>query len=269
MFAAPDLICHYSGLPEFQQRQYTFAAHIRNPDKIARPAGVAETRMAVYNELFYNNIAGVLSSAFPVIRSLNSTMQWHAMVRDFFERHHAVTPYITELPREFLDYLRDERRDADDPIFLRELAHYEWAELALSIDQTEIDTHHFNADGNLMQGVPLLSPLAWVLSYQFPVHKISPAFRPDEVSEQTTHIVVYRNLNDEVGFVEINPITARLLHMMDGNRTQSGAALLRQIASEMQHPNPATVIEGGRQILNELYERKILLGTYSASQAGF
>jgi hypothetical protein len=265
MSAAPELIHHFSGIAEFQQRQYAFAAHIRNPDKIARPAAIPEARMAIYNDLFYNNIEGVLTSAFPVIRGLHSDKAWYALVRDFFERHHAITPYITELPQEFLQYLQHERMANDDPLYLNELAHYEWVELALAISKTEIDPCHYNTTGDLMQGMPYLSPLAWSLSYQFPVHRISPEFCPDEIPAEATHIVVYRDHDDKVGFLELNPVTARLLQLIiensDHNDPQSGEAMLSQIAAEMGHPNPQTVIEGGRQILNELHEHQILLGT--------
>jgi len=262
MSAAPELFHTHSDLPDFQQRQYAFAAHIRNPDEHPRPADVPEARMAVYTELFYNNIEGTLSSAFPVIRSLNSEENWHALVRHFFSRHRALTPYLTELPQAFLDYLQNERVNAYDPVFLYELAHYEWVELALGIAENDLSPEHYHSNGDLMEGVPFLSPLAWPLSYQYPVHQISADFQPEEIPKEATHIVVYRDLEDEVSFLELNPVTARLLQLIGENHQQSGAALLIQIAEEMNHPNPATVISSGQQILNELYERQILLGTF-------
>jgi hypothetical protein len=270
MSAAPELfnnkVINQTDLPEFQQRQFAFAAHIRNPDENPKPVDVPDGRMAVYNELFYNNIEGVLCSAFPVIRSIYSEENWHAMVRHFFSRHRAMTPFITELPQEFLGYLQNERVSHYDPAYLYELAHYEWVELALGIATDDLSSEHYNAEGDLMEGIPFLSPLAWHLSYQFPVHKISPAFQPDEMPAEATHLVVYRDLDDEVGFLELNPVTARLLQLMGENSILngqlSGRTLLSQIAEEMNHPNPETVINGGSQILSELYERNILLGTY-------
>ncbi|MCW8827176.1 MAG: putative DNA-binding domain-containing protein [Gammaproteobacteria bacterium] len=262
MSAAPDLFHNRSELPEFQQRQYAFAAHIRNPDEHPKPADVPDARMAVYSELFYNNIEGTLSSAFPVIRSISSDENWHALVRHFFSRHRALSPYLTELPQEFLNYLQNERINNYDPEFLFELAHYEWVELALGIATSDLDTKHFNATGDLMEGIPFISPLAWPLSYQYPVHQISPEFQPRDVPEQMTHIVVYRDLDDEVNFLELNPVTARLLQLISENQHLSGRELLIQLTEEMRHPNPETVIAGGAQIFAELYERQILLGTY-------
>ena len=43
-------------LPEFQQKQYAFAAHIRDPENNPAPSGVEDRRMAIYRELFFNNL---------------------------------------------------------------------------------------------------------------------------------------------------------------------------------------------------------------------
>ena len=76
----------------------------------------------------------------------------------------------------------------------------------MSLDLTGIDP-----DGDLIAGRPVLSPLAWVLAYDYPVHQISPANQPHEPAGQSTFLVVYRNRDDQVGFMEINAVTARLL----------------------------------------------------------
>jgi len=42
----------------FQQHQAAFAAYIRNPENSPLPVGVKPERMAMYRELFFNNIDG-------------------------------------------------------------------------------------------------------------------------------------------------------------------------------------------------------------------
>ena len=49
-----------SRLPAFQQYQYAFTAHIRDPRRNPRPAGVPARRMRVYNQLLYNNLESFL-----------------------------------------------------------------------------------------------------------------------------------------------------------------------------------------------------------------
>jgi hypothetical protein len=250
--------------PDFIRRQYEFAAHIRDPKHQPVPVDVEERRMAVYRELFYNNIEGFLSGTFPVLRSITADESWHAMVRDFFAHHQSRTPLFLEIPREFLNWLRAERTaQADDVPYLYELAHYEWVELALSVAEETVPVAGIDATGDLLDGIPVLSPLAWHFSYSWPVHRIGPDFRPDAPGSVQSCLVVYRNAEDEVGFLEINPVTRRLLELIGEARGLSGRELLEQIASELTHPDPSIVMAGGREILEGLRARSVLLCTRS------
>lgn len=249
-------------LPGFMHTQRNFAAHIRDPQRNPAPQDVEARRMAIYSELFYNNVENFVSSGFPVLRSLYGEQEWHAMVREFFSHHQCQTPLFLEITQEFLDYLQNEREAAaGDPPFLLELAHYEWVELAIAVDEQQLDVTGIHRTGDLLDGIPLLSPLAWPLSYHYPVHRISPEFRPQQPGEQPTHLIVYRDLEDEVGFMEINGVTARLLLLIAAHPAKSGLQLLTQIANELQHPSPETVIQGGLATLQELRAHDILLGT--------
>jgi uncharacterized protein len=194
-----------------------------------------------------------------VLRRILPDPAWHELVRDFFARHRAYTPLFHEIPQELLRYLADERAvQPSDPPFLLELAHYEWAELALSIAEEELDWEDVDPEGDLLAGTPALSPLAWSLAYRFPVHRIGPDYQP---GEQPTYLVVYRDRHDEVGFLEINAVTARLLEHVQDQPTAPGRVHLERIAGELQHPQPERVVEGGRQILEGLRQRDIVLGT--------
>lgn len=226
------------------------------------PAGVEDRRMAVYRDLFFNNVVGFLDNAFPVLRSLYDETAWQRLARAFFADHRCRSPYFAQIAEEFLDFLQNEYRPTDDdPPFLLALAHYEWAELALSIldecpDFATIDRH-----GDLLAAVPVLSPTAWLLSYQWPVQHIRAEFQPREPLAQPTHIIVYRNHRDEVGFIEANAVTARLFQLLDNNEEATGRTLLETIARELDHPSPDVVVDGGHQILTRLHKLDIITGT--------
>ena len=248
--------------PEFARRQYEFAAHIRDPEHKPAPGDVEDRRMKIYRELFYNNVEGFLSSTFPVLRKIHEDKAWHDLVQDYFSNHLSHTPLFLEIPREFLGWLENERAHGLNEFpFLYELAHYEWVELALSISEETLEQDNVDPDGDLLAGIPVLSPLAWQLAYQYPVHKISPDFLPDQPGEAPTLLVVYRDSTDNVGFMEINPVTKRLLELIAEGSNPTGKELLQRIAEEMSHPRPAVVINGGMEIMKGLLEKKILLGT--------
>lgn len=247
--------------PGFIQQQFAFASHIRDPQHCPAPADVEDRRMAIYRELFYNNIEGFLESGFPVLRRLLDDDTWQTMARDFFVRHRCHSPLFLDIGREFLDYLNEERgeRDGDLP-FMRELAHYEWIELALSIAETE-ESVPVDSDGDLLEGIPVASSLAWPLTYSYPVHRIGPDFQPREPDAQPTYLLAHRDADDEVQFMELNPVSARLFSMLQDQGNRNGTVLLRQIAEELQHPDTALVIEGGHAILEQWRHMGIVRGT--------
>jgi len=245
----------------FVQQQYAFAAHIRDPASHPCPADVVDAHMAVYRELFYSNIEDFLANTFPVLRQITADAAWHALVRDFYRRHRAQSPLFLEMPREFLCYLETERGALpDDSPFLAELAHYEWVELALTIDEQALDFSGVDPDGDLLAGRPALSPLAWSLSYRYPVHRIGPALRT--AAAQPTFLLAYRDRRDDVGFMELNPVSASLLAQLRDDNRATGRDMLERIAAQMQHPDPSVVIEGGLAILQAMRARDIVLGTY-------
>ena len=249
-------------LLRFQEAQYQFAAHLRDPEHNVAPAGIEDRRLQIYRELFYNNVEDFLANAYPVLRQLTPDAIWHARVRDFYARHQCHDPLFHRVAEEFLRFLESERGEhPDDPPFLRELCHYEWVELALSVSALELTPELAEPNGDLLEGRPLVSPLAWTLAYEWPVHRISPEMIPDAPGEQPTYLVVNRNRHDEVRFMEVNAVTARLLQLLEEDTASSGRALLQRIAEEIGHPQPEAVVEAGAAILADLRERDILLGT--------
>lgn len=250
-------------IPEFQRAQYAFTAHVRDPNVNARPADIEDRRMAIYRNLFYNNIQGFIANGFPVLRQLYNDTDWHRMTRDFFAHHRSHTPYFLEISQEFLKYLQDERApQPEDPPFIKELAHYEWVELALSVSEDEPDWARIDPAGDLLNGRPVLSPLAWLLSYQYPVHKIGPDFRPEVPGEQPTYLLVHRDAQDKLGFMEVNPVTARLVALLEESPESTGSELLVRIAEELKHPQPEQVMQGGAQTLTQLHGAGVVLGTW-------
>ena len=251
---------------QFQDKQYAFAAHIRDPDNTVAPEGIEDRRMAIYRELFFNNFNNLLGTFFPVLRKIHSDEQWHRMIREFMKIHRAKTPYFLELPEEFLDFLRHEYppQENDYP-FLTELAHYEYAELALSIATDENDLAEIDPHGDLLAGTPVKSVLARVFAYHYPVHRIAPDFLPSAADEQLTYLVIYRRSNDKVSFLKLNAVTTGLLDAVENNRDGlSGEALLRELAKTIHYTNVDALLKHGSDALEEMRQLEILAGTRRA-----
>jgi hypothetical protein len=248
-------------MPPFMQVQHTFTQYIRQPDTAPLPDGIEARRMKVYADLFFNNVRNLLASTFPVLHEILGDDAWETLIRDYFTRHRAHTPLFPQMPAEFLHYLQDERTpQPEDLPFLTELAHYEWVELALGIDTREIPpAGEMPSDEAWLQSCPVLSPLAWLLAYRFPVHRLSPDYQPAEPSLQPVYLLVYRNRDDAVGFLELNPVSARLLELISQGEKHTAATLLDTIAKELNHPDPEMVRQGGLEMMRDLFARDVLV----------
>jgi hypothetical protein len=218
--------------------------------------------MKIYRDLFFNNIKSLLGSNFPVIRALYGDDEWSRLIRAFYSEHKCQTPLFPEVAKEFLRYLQDIRGSRpEDPGFLLELAHYEWVELALSIDERDTGTIDADPEGDLLREVPVLSPLAWPLSYRYPVHRIRPDYRPAEPPPEPTHLLVYRGRDGAVKFMQLNHVSRLLLQFMQEDPAATGRSLLRKVSEAIGHNDPETVISKGSQLLEDLRRRGVLIGT--------
>ena len=248
----------------FQKKQYEFAKHLRDPDNAPAPAGIEDRRLKVYRDLFFGNIKGLVSQTFPVLRKFYSDSEWNALIRKFMVEHEAHTPLFLEVSSEFVRYLQDTYQATErDPAFMLELAHYEWAELVVAVMDAEIATAKIVKDGDLLDSIPYVSPSIWSLAYEYPVHQIGPNFSPTSKPDQVTFLLIYRKQDDKVEFMELNAVSARLIELLEQDHKKTGRELLSQIASEMQHPNPQAVIDGGLGLLEDFKAKEIILGTYT------
>jgi hypothetical protein len=248
--------------PDFQKKQYAFAAHIRDPEHQPAPDGIDDRRMAIYRKLFFNNLRNLLGGMFPVIRKISGADRWDRLIRLFMQRHVAATPYFLQLPKEFLEFLQTEyEADDEDYPFLLELAHYEYAEIALSISEEEDDLSGVDPDGDLLAGAPVRSVLARVYAYTYPVHRVSADFLPDEPAEQPVFLAIYRRSDDKVRFLELNPVSAGLLDAIERNESQqTGEQLLRSLAAATGYPDVGAFVHHGADALRELRELEIVIG---------
>lgn len=242
-----------------ESRQQAFAAWLRKPEG-PPPAGIDVRRGALYRQLFFNNVANLLSTFFPLSRSLYTPEAWRALAADFFARHRAGSPYFLDIAREFLDFLAQTRGvHPDDPPCLRDLAHYEWLELVLDVAEEELPVTGIDPQGDLLAGVPVLNPVAVLATYAWPVHRVvagEPLPPPQE-----TFLLGWRDPSDRVRFMAVNAATAHLYARLRESPAMTGREAARAVAEASAHPEPAAVLDGAAGMLRQWRERHIVLGT--------
>lgn len=235
---------------------HALAAHVRDAATHAGPPGIEDRRLAVYRELVFNNLDGLLAGTFPVIRRTLGDTGWQALLRRFLAHHRSETPLFTRLGLELVAFL--EADDDDTRPWLAELAHYEWAELGLQLSDATLPAH--DPGGDLLDGVPLLSPLAWPLACRWPVHRLGPDCQPAEPPPAPTLVLLRRDPGGRVHFSLLSPLLYRLLGLVAANEGRSGRALLRQLAEEAGHPDFDVFLGEALPMLERLRTEGVLPG---------
>ena len=238
---------------DFQHYQLAFTAHIRDPSANKKPGRVQNTRMAIYREIVFNNVFSSVSACFPVCKSMMGARAWRKLVRAFFANHQAASPIFREIPQQFLQYINTK---IDLPIYFQSLAHYEWVELAVASLQTDLIKLSKTID--LLNEKPILAPAHMLLSYDYAVQSISKRHLPKGTEQ--TYLLVFRNAENKVKFIELNPITFQLLNLIKTNQL-TGKQALTMLAEEIAHPDVDAIITFGAEILADLAKQQAIIGS--------
>jgi hypothetical protein len=243
-------------MKSFQVIQHDFIQHIKNPQANPFNGDIEDRRLKIYRELFFNNILGFLSSGFPVLESLYSDQQWKELGRKFFIEHRCRSPYFIDISKEFVEYLSSEYALTEsDPVFMSELAHYEWLELDVSVRKSNQSATAWDGHSQIIQ--VQVSDLASLVSYQYPVHQISVDFIPAQASE-VVYLVIYRDATDEVNFTLLNAVSAHLLNTIMQQGVVSVDSLSRIMIEAMPQLDVQQITESLQQVLQELLMQQIL-----------
>ncbi len=249
----------------FAAYQTAFAARIRDPHAAPRPPGASARRMRVYEKLLCNNLEGFLLACYPVTRKLLGVPAWKRTVRRFFAGHRCHSPLFRDIPGAFLDWMETRHAALFPELpFLPEFMHYEWLELSVSVAPEEADPDAIEPDGDLLEDRPALNPTARLACYRYPVHRIGPRFEPGAPDGQTWCYLLHRDATDDVRFTVLNPVSARLVELIQRERPRGREALAR-VAAELNQPCSDSFIEAGHHLLRELRQSGALLGAWRTS----
>jgi hypothetical protein len=128
-------------------------------------------------------------------------------------------------------------------------------------------------EGELMKAVLVPNPVLWSLAYRYPVHQIGPDFQPDEAPQTLTYLVVYRDSDNDVNFVQINAATSRLLALLRENIEEAGGFLSAEelvlvLAQEMAHQDSDGLLSFAASLIDQWYRQGIILGCAVIDRAG-
>lgn len=190
--------------------------------------GMPAERLAVYQDLVFNNVRGFIRSAFPVLRSIVGDTLWDEKIATFVAQSQLDSPYFIDIPRSFYEFLSQHASDL--PEFALELAYYEWLELDL-----------FRREGALLQApsVPVdtsellhsrwqLGSAVELLACRYPVHQLRLDFQPTQAPAEPTFLALYRNSQGQVQFMQLTALSMAVLQLLQST-AQSVTAVCQQL----------------------------------------
>lgn len=257
-------------LPAFQVLQQQLTNHIRDPENTPyllthkqkqlelTQLPVTEKRLAAYADMFYNNIYSFYCQLFPTLLNIVGDQRFQEICREFMQKHRSKTPLFHEFGQEFIEFLQTEFTPTKaDPAYILELAHFEWAEMAVEIEPLE---GPLNPDDVILdwQSIYQLSPVAWPLAYQWPVHKMNQQTPLDLAPPKyPTTLLIYRDDMDKMQTLELSPVLFEVMTLFMDNTTQSAEAFLK-LLSEKTQQSFETLQGFSAQILQDLLEDNLI-----------
>jgi hypothetical protein len=249
--------------PGFFKLQRAFTDHLRNPAQVAPPP-LPEARLAVYRDAVFLNIERFMRDNFPRLAAVLPAAIWQGLMRDYIVRHAARTPLFVELLSEFLVYLEHERQEPLDPLWLRELAHFDWLENTLASDLRECESGSATLAPPLMTHPLTVNPVHQLVRYVFPVHALSVEYLPAEPPSNPTLLLTFRAPSYDVAALDLNDAAAELFVAIREGLAPNEA--LGAIAEAIGHRAPAQLIAFGEQMIRRWYELGLVLGVRPAGQ---
>ena len=222
-------------IPEYQRLQLQFANYIRDPERNSVPAGIEQRRMDIYKRLFFNNLESFCTKAFKLFRPFVDDTQWNGLIRDFMRKHPCTSPYFKDIPIAFVEYLGTSDLLIAKFPFIREMCHLDAMRMQLRLAPDA--TQSRDLDTKEQTTCLWLSPTVRLLSYEWPVHKLTPSTWNGKKPKQPTWLVAFRDRKDQVDVLVTNAYTFRMLEILEDARSLT--VLSAQLSREYNVPQKA------------------------------
>lgn len=224
----------------------------------------------IYQDLIFNNVCGFLNQCFPISKAIMGD-DWQTLCLYFFQRYPTHSPYFTEIPMQFVEFLSQIDDDDCDksawldeltilhdtitklmPDYLPELVHYEWLELYVETLPNQDNKLILN-DGNAY----FLNHTLQNNFYLYPVQKIGK--NAQSIAPEHTFLGVLRH-QDKVKFVEINLLTHLFLEFVQNSQFvyQDKTTLLQDFAKSIDYGDIDGLIGFGDGLFSLLINEHIV-----------
>ncbi|RUO41341.1 hypothetical protein CWE22_03950 [Pseudidiomarina aestuarii] len=246
----------------FIDTQKQFVAYLRDPQNNPAPAAIEGRRLAVYRRLIRNNVASFLNSGFPILKARTPVATWQSWIDAFLASHQSTSPFFSEIGREFVAFLEEQECLQVDQ-YERELARYERMDVDAMFAHIPAELRRADMDSFEDQSW-VVSPAAFLDQFHYRVTALDSSSEQPVRQEHPQFILVYRTHSEQgdaepVQFLELTPLTAVLLELLQQAPEQNYRELLLRLQPLLPQLETAQLEQGLRQILTDFAARSVLL----------
>lgn len=216
-------------------------------------------RFLIYRRLVHNRLRAAAKEFIPRAAARRGNEAFVADFAAFMEAHASRSPYLRDVPGEFVAWVLPRwAADPDLPRFLGDLARHELLE-------GEVRNDPGGGEPATGKAVDLEAPLRFdgscrLMHYDWAVHKLPYATEDrSEPLEASTHLLVYRDADAKVRYLELTPWAAAVLDALLEARSPVKHGLL-SAAARLGEPLDDDKLAKAAMLFADLAERSVLLG---------
>jgi hypothetical protein len=234
-------------------------------DDDVRALGDDPARWRAYRRMVRSRFYQTIDHAFERLIGVIGEGAFHAHVDRFLADDPPRSPYLRDVPGEFLRWFERSGGDAGLVPYALDLMRYEWAELDTAYSHDEAPSQEVAPLD--MERPPVLAPAHRLLTLEYPVHHVGLDGSGRPAAPGRVSLCLYRDpRTHEVETLELTPVAATLLAAIQG---QSGEAaegaslstLVRRAAAAHEASIDVAFVEALSTLLADLTERGVLLGS--------
>lgn len=220
---------------------------------------VNEKNVSQYRRLVFNVVEDMLQTAYPLTFELLEKNEWLNVTKEFFANHACSSPQVWYMPKEFYEYLSEEK---NHPLskkypFLLELLSFEWLEVQMyMMEDKEVG---YSTYGDIHKDTLVVNPEIYLQHFQYPVH-LKNAKDIAENDKGNYFLSLHRNPDDgEIIFTSLSPALLRSIELLQEN-PMSVSLLAKTICQELNINHSKEVDDMLQQFINNAMDTKLILG---------
>lgn len=221
--------------------------------------GTRHDRLHNYRRLIYTIYWEALADAYPIAKSILTDENWNTLVDDFISNNPCQEPQLFRMPFALIDFVvKNNYSEKLNLPYIVDLLRFEWIEIEVHA-MKDVPEVALKKDINDLTGYLIFNPYMRLIQLNYAIHKL----KTDDITtlNGTYHLLVYRQENGTVQYLELNSFTASLVEQLCLNSAElTFEEILDAMFASLDHGSLKAIYREAKKFSSSLHEMGIILG---------